>query len=92
MQQAAALLKLNETRGMEYSPAKDGFPFSNHLIHGIIERRLERAARQFQTQSLDGSPHEFERVLSVCIRFHPSQLPLVLRFSFACDLMSLRKG
>src|ERR1700733_12975312 len=46
MQQAAALLKLSEMRGVEYTPAKDGFVFSNDKIHAAIDRdqRLERAA------------------------------------------------
>jgi hypothetical protein len=62
MQQAAALLKLSETRGMEYVPTNDGFPFSNTQIHAVIDRdhRLQRAAatdfsrfkpRKFQTQA-----------------------------------------
>jgi hypothetical protein len=62
MQQAAALLKLSEMRGVEYTPAKDGFVFSNDKIHAAIDRdqRLERAAatdfsrfkpRKFQTQA-----------------------------------------
>jgi len=46
MQQAAALLKLSEMRGLEYTPAKDGFVFSNDKIHAAIDRgqRLERSA------------------------------------------------
>ena len=46
MQEAAALLKLSEMRGVEYTPAKDGFVFSNDKIHAAIDRdqRLERAA------------------------------------------------
>jgi len=46
MQQAAALLKLSEMRGVEYTPAKDGFVFSNDKIHAAIDRnqRLERSA------------------------------------------------
>jgi hypothetical protein len=46
MKEAAALLKLSEMRGMEYSPEKDGFVFSTSEIHAAIDRqhRLERAA------------------------------------------------
>jgi hypothetical protein len=46
MQEAAALLKLSEMRGVEYAPAKDGFVFSNDKIHAAIDRnqRLERSA------------------------------------------------
>jgi hypothetical protein len=46
MQEAAALLKLSEMRGVEYTPAKDGFVFSNDKIHAAIDRdqRLERSA------------------------------------------------
>jgi hypothetical protein len=46
MQQAAALLKLSEMRGLEYAPAKDGFVFSTTQIHAAIDRgqRLERAS------------------------------------------------
>jgi hypothetical protein len=62
MKEAAALLKLSEMRGLEYSPAKDGFLFSTAQIHAAIERdqRLERASttdfskfkpRKFQTQA-----------------------------------------
>jgi acyl transferase domain-containing protein len=60
MKEAAALLKLSEMRGLEYSPTKDGFPFSATQIHAAIDRqqRLERASaadfakfrpRKFQT-------------------------------------------
>jgi hypothetical protein len=60
MQEAAALLKLSEMRGLEYVPAKDGFVFANDQIHAAIDRqqRLERASaadftkyrpRKFQT-------------------------------------------
>jgi hypothetical protein len=62
MQEAAALLKLSEIKGLEYAPAKDGFVFSNDQIHAAIDRdqRLERASttdfsrfkpRKFQTQA-----------------------------------------
>jgi hypothetical protein len=62
MQEAAALLKLSEMKGLEYFPAKDGFLFSTVQIHAAIDRehRLERAAatdftrfkpRKFQTQA-----------------------------------------
>jgi hypothetical protein len=62
MQEAAALLKLSEMKGLEYAPAKDGFVFSNDQIHAAIDRehRLERASatdfsrfkpRKFQTQA-----------------------------------------
>jgi hypothetical protein len=46
MQEAAALLKLSEMRGLEYFPAKDGFVFSNAQIHSAIDReqRLTRAS------------------------------------------------
>jgi hypothetical protein len=46
MQEAAALLKLSEMKGLEYSPAKDGFVFSTAEIHAAIDRahRLQRAA------------------------------------------------
>jgi hypothetical protein len=46
MKEAAALLKLSEMRGMEYSPKQDGFVFSRDQIHAAIDRqhRLERAA------------------------------------------------
>ena len=60
MKEAAALLKLSEMKGLEYSPAKDGFPFSTDQIHAAIDRehRLQRASttdfskfhrRKFQT-------------------------------------------
>jgi hypothetical protein len=62
MKEAAALLKLSEMRGLEYDPAKDGFPFSTVEIHAAIDRdqRLERTStadfskfkpRKFQTQA-----------------------------------------
>ena len=62
MKEAAALLKLSEMKGLEYSPAKDGFPFSTDQIHAAIDReqRLERASatdfsryrpRKFHTQA-----------------------------------------
>ncbi len=62
MQEAIALLKLSEMRGLEYVPANDGFPFSNAQIHAAIDRqrRLQRASttdlskykpRKFQTQA-----------------------------------------
>src|ERR1035438_1123313 len=46
MKEAAALLKLSEMRGLEYFPAKDGFPFSIDQIHAAIDRdqRLHRAS------------------------------------------------
>jgi len=62
MQEATALLKLSEMKGLEYSPAKDGFVFSTAQIHAAIDRqyRLERASttdfskyrrRNFQAQA-----------------------------------------
>jgi hypothetical protein len=62
MKEASTLLKLSEMRGLEYSPTKDGFVFSNEQIHAAIDRqhRLDRAAttdftrykpRKFQTQA-----------------------------------------
>jgi hypothetical protein len=62
MKEAAAPLQLSEMRGLEYAPAKDGFPFSTDQIHAAIDReqRLQRAAttdftrykpRKFQTQT-----------------------------------------
>jgi hypothetical protein len=62
MNEAAALLKLSETKGLEYDPAKDGFVFSTAEIHAAIDRqhRLQRAAttdfskyrrRNFQVQA-----------------------------------------
>jgi hypothetical protein len=62
MKEASTLLKLSEMRGMEYTPAKDGFVFSTAEIHAAIDRqlRLDRAAttdftrykpRKFQTQA-----------------------------------------
>jgi hypothetical protein len=46
MQEAAALLKLSEMKGLEYSSSKDGFLFSNDQIHAAIDReqRLQRAS------------------------------------------------
>jgi hypothetical protein len=46
MQEAAALLKLSEMKGLEYDPAMDGFVFANNQIHAAIDReqRLQRAA------------------------------------------------
>ena len=46
MNEAANLLRLSEMRGLEYYPAKDGFPFSTTEIHAAIDRnqRLERAS------------------------------------------------
>lgn len=46
MNEAAALLRLCEMRGLEYQPAKDGFVFSTDEIHAAIDRqqRLARAA------------------------------------------------
>jgi transcription termination factor NusB len=60
MQEAAALLKLSEMKGLEYFPTKDGFLFSTTQIHAAIDRqqRLERSSaadfskykpRKFQT-------------------------------------------
>jgi len=62
MQEAAALLKLSQMKGLEYFPAKDGFLFSNDKIHAAIDReqRLRRASttdfskfklRTFHTQA-----------------------------------------
>ena len=62
MQEAAALLKLSEMKGLEYLPTKDGFLFSTAQIHAAIDRdqRLRRAAttdfskfrpRNFHTQA-----------------------------------------
>jgi hypothetical protein len=62
MKEATALLKLSEMKGLEYSPAKDGFVFSTAQIHAAIDRqhRLQRAAttdfskyrrRNFQAQA-----------------------------------------
>ena len=62
MKEAATLLKLSEMKGLEYSPARDGFVFSNDQIHAAIDRgqRLQRASttdftkykpRKFQTQA-----------------------------------------
>jgi hypothetical protein len=46
MNEAAALLKLSEMKGLEYQPARDGFVFSTVQIHAAIDRaqRLERAS------------------------------------------------
>jgi len=46
MKEAASLLKLSEMKGLEYSPAKDGFVFSTPEIHAAIDRsqRLHRAS------------------------------------------------
>jgi hypothetical protein len=46
MKEAAALLKLSEMKGLEYDPARDGFPFSTAEINAAIDRdqRLQRAA------------------------------------------------
>jgi hypothetical protein len=46
MKEAASLLKLSEMKGLEYSPAKDGFVFSTPEIHAAIDRaqRLQRAS------------------------------------------------
>ena len=60
MKEATALLKLSEMKGLEYSPAKDGFLFSTAQIHAALDRdhRLQRASttdfskfhrRKFQT-------------------------------------------
>jgi hypothetical protein len=60
LEEAAALLKLSEMKGLKYAPTKDGFPFSTDQIHAAIDRqqRLERASaadfskcrpRKFQT-------------------------------------------
>jgi hypothetical protein len=38
MKGATALLKLSEMKGLEYSPARDGFVFSNDQIHPAIDR------------------------------------------------------
>ena len=62
MKEAAVLLQLNEMRGLEYQPAKDGFVFSTGEIHAAIDRqqRLNRAStmdfskyrtRKLQTQA-----------------------------------------
>jgi hypothetical protein len=63
MKEAAILLKLSEMKGLEYSPTRDGFVFSNDQIHAAIDReqRLERASttdftkyrpRKFQTHEV----------------------------------------
>src|ERR1022692_40780 len=46
MKEAAALLQLSEMKGLEYFPARDGFPFSTAEIHAAIDReqRLQRAS------------------------------------------------
>jgi hypothetical protein len=62
MKEAATLLKLSEMKGLEYTPARDGFVFSNDQIHAAIDRdqRLQRAsttdfskyrARKFHSQA-----------------------------------------
>jgi hypothetical protein len=62
MNEGAALLKLSEMKGLEYTPARDGFAFSNDQIHAAIDRdrRLNRAStmdfskyrpRTFQTHA-----------------------------------------
>jgi hypothetical protein len=62
VQEAAALLKLSEMKGLEYAAAQDGFVFSTAQIHAFIDReqRLQRASttdftkyrrRQFHTQA-----------------------------------------
>ena len=62
MKEAANLLKLSEMKGVEYTPARDGFIFSNDQIHAAIDRehRLQRAStadfskykpRKFHTQA-----------------------------------------
>jgi hypothetical protein len=62
MKEASVLLKLSETKGVEYFPACDGFVFSIPEIHAAIDRqqRLDRAEttdftrykpRKFQTQA-----------------------------------------
>jgi hypothetical protein len=62
MNEASALLKLSEMKGLEYVPAKDGFVFSTAEIHAAIDRalRLQRASttdftkyrrREFRTRA-----------------------------------------
>jgi hypothetical protein len=62
MKEAASLLKLSEMKGLEYTPCRDGFVFSNDQIHTAIdlEQRLQRASttdftkyrpRKFQTRA-----------------------------------------
>ena len=62
MKEAAALLKLSEMKGLQYSPQTDGFVFSTTEIHAAIDReqRVQHSAamnfskfkpRKFQTQA-----------------------------------------
>ena len=76
MKEAAALLKLSEMRGVEYSPQKDGFVFSTAEIHaGHRPRTAPPALRRHEFQQIQapqisnsGSMRLHRRGL---IRVHP---------------------
>jgi hypothetical protein len=58
MKEAAVLLQLSEMRGLEYSPSKDGFLFSNQQIHAAIDRQM-RLARASTTDFTKYRPRKF---------------------------------
>jgi hypothetical protein len=61
MKEAAALLKLSEMKGLEYFPAKDGFPFSTTEIHASIDRE-QRLSRAANTDFTKFRPRKFHAV------------------------------
>jgi hypothetical protein len=82
MKEAAAFLKLSEMRGIEYSPSKDGFVFSNDQIHTAIDR--QHRFHPLQTQKIP-NPGSLTMIFSASFaswretefsRFHPTQIGL----------------
>jgi hypothetical protein len=61
MKEAASLLKLSEMKGLEYSPAKDGFAFATTEIHAAIDRE-QRLSRASTTDFTKFRPRKFHAV------------------------------
>src|ERR1700719_1169100 len=59
MQEAAELLQLSEMNGLKYQPAKDGFVFSNHEIHLVIDRQ-QRSRQAWRTDFSNFQPRKFQ--------------------------------
>ena len=58
MKEAIRLLQLSEMNGLEYQPAKDGFVFSNHEIHLVIDRQ-QRSHQAWSTDFSNFQPRKF---------------------------------
>jgi hypothetical protein len=64
MKEAAALLQLSEMKGLDYAPAKDGFPFSTTEIYAAIDRE-QRLTRAFATDFRKYNRRKFQTVAPV---------------------------